>query len=62
MNSLNWIIDRLKERSTWLGLTALLTSFGVSLKPELAEAIITAGLGLTGLIAVVTKDKLPPRT
>ena len=61
MNALNWIIDRLKERSTWLGLTALLTSFGVSLKPELAEAIITTGLGFAGLIGVLTKDKLPPR-
>lgn len=52
----NWLIDRAKERSTWIGLTALLTAIGVGLSPEQIEAIITAGLALAGAIATFTKD------
>lgn len=54
---MTWIRDRLLERSTWLGLVALLTALGVSITPELAEAIATAGLAVGGIIAAVTKDK-----
>ena len=52
-----WIIDRACERSTWLGLTTLLTGAGVALKPELAEAIISLGMALGGFVAVITADK-----
>lgn len=56
-NILLMVLARLKERSTWLGLTALLTSFGVVLKPEVGEAIASAGVAVAGLIAVITADK-----
>jgi hypothetical protein len=56
---LTWIIDRLKERSSWLGLTALLSAVGVVLSPEAIDSIATAGLGVAGLIAFFTKDKIP---
>ena len=52
-----WIIERLTERSTWIGFTALLSVVGVLVSPELKEAIIAAGIGIAGVIEVVTKDK-----
>lgn len=54
---LQFFIDRLKERSTWIGITAVATAAGVSFEPELQEAIIVAGLAFAGLIAAITKDK-----
>lgn len=53
---LEWILARAKERSTWLGLIALLTSVGVSLEPTAQEAIVTAGVALAGMVAVLTVD------
>ncbi len=50
-----WIIDRLKERSTWLGLTGLLTAAGIALNQEQIDQIIAAGAASGGLIAVFTK-------
>ena len=54
---LKFITDRLKERSTLAGLTAVLTAVGLALTPEQAEAIITAGLAISGAIFAFTKDK-----
>ena len=57
MKILQMILERAKERSTWLGLVAVLTACGVAVKPELTEALASAGVALAGLIAVVTADK-----
>jgi len=54
---MKFLIDRLKERSTWLGLTTLLTALGVALNPELKESIAVAGVSVGGLIAALTQDK-----
>ena len=50
-----YIFDRLREPSTWRGITLLLTAIGVPVAPALAEAIVSTGLAVTGLIGVVTK-------
>lgn len=52
-----YLLERLKEPSTWRGLTALLTAVGVALSPEQINAIISAGLALMGVFGVFTKDK-----
>lgn len=52
-----FFFNRLKEPSTWRGLTLLATIAGVSLSPEQKEAIITAGVALTALIGVFAPDK-----
>jgi hypothetical protein len=52
-----WLIERLKEPSTWRGLVAILTGLGVTLQPNQAEAIIAAGLALVGLIEVFRREK-----
>jgi len=57
MKVIKWAADRLKEASTWRGLTMLLTALGISVKPDLMEQIIVAGTGVAGLIGIVTKDK-----
>ena len=50
-----YILDRAKEPSTWRGLVLFLTAVGVPVAPELQTAIVSAGLGIAGLIGVVTK-------
>ena len=54
---MKYILDRLKEPSSWRGLVMIATAFGVSVNPELIEAIIAAGTGLAGVIGFVFKDK-----
>jgi hypothetical protein len=49
--------ERLKEPSTWRGMVLICTAFGVPIAPQLAEAIITIGLALSGGIGVLTSDK-----
>ena len=55
---MKYILDRLKEPSSWRGLVMIATAFGVSVNPELLTAIITVGTGLAGIIGFVFKDKV----
>lgn len=57
---LQFVIDRLKERSTWLGLTGLLTAVGVALNPDQIEAIVALGGAIGAAVAIFTKDKTTP--
>jgi len=52
----SYILARAKEPSTWRGLVLLLTAVGVPVAPAMAEAIISAGLAVAGLIGVVAPD------
>jgi hypothetical protein len=52
-----WLLDRLGERSTWIGLTGFLTATGVSLEPEIGDAIGALGIALASLIAMLTRDR-----
>ena len=52
-----YILNRLTERSTWLGIIALATACGATIEAAIAEQIIAAGMAVAGLIGVVTKDK-----
>lgn len=47
-----YILNRLKEKSTWLGIGSVLTSMGFVLKPEQWQAVMAFGMGVPGLIAV----------
>lgn len=51
-----YLLARAKESSTWRGAILFLTAVGVPIAPQLAEAIVTAGLGLAGLIGILTPD------
>lgn len=51
-----YLIDRMREPSTWRGLTLLLTAIGVPLAPGVADAVIALGLAVAGFIGAVTPD------
>lgn len=53
----SYFLARAKEPSTWRGLFLMLTAVGIPVAPQLAEAIVTAGLGVVGLIGVIAPDK-----
>ena len=53
----DYILARLKERSTWLSIVTLVTVAGVTLSPEQQEAIVTAGAAIAAAIGVFTADK-----
>jgi hypothetical protein len=52
----SYIFDRLKEPSTWRGITLLLTALGIPFAPGVADLVISAGLAVTGLIGALTPD------
>lgn len=52
-----YLIDRMREPSTWRGLTLLLTAIGVPLAPGVADAVIALGLAVAGLIGAVVPDR-----
>jgi len=53
---MRYLLNRLNEPSTWRGLIMILTALGLNISPELSEAILAGGVGLTGIIGAVTKD------
>lgn len=54
-----FLIERLKEPSTWRGIILLITACGVPVAPAMAEQIITIGIAATGLVGIFTPDKAP---
>jgi hypothetical protein len=55
----HFLLARLSEPSTYKGATLALTGLGVYVKPELAAAITSIGLGVAGLIGVLAADPAP---
>ncbi len=53
---MKYILNRLKERSTWLGLISLGAAFGITLEPALIEYIAAAGMAVAGIVGVFTSD------
>lgn len=47
----------LNEPSTWRGLVSILTACGIGISPDQMQAIIVAGLAVSGAIGVFVKDK-----
>lgn len=52
-----YVIERLKESSTWRGLVLIVTVAGAQISPELQNAIVLLGLGMAGLISAALPDK-----
>ena len=53
-----WILNRAKERSTWMGLFSLAGAVGWAVTPDHKELIITAAVAVVAAIAAMTRDKL----
>ena len=56
---MNWILNRLKENSTWRGLILLATIAGAHWSPQQQESIITFGLSAIALINVFRNSTTP---
>jgi hypothetical protein len=54
---MKYIINRLKEPSTWSGLGMLAVSLGLGVPPGTLEAIASIGVGVAGLAAVLLREK-----
>lgn len=52
----NYLVSRAKERSTWIGLTAVLSGLGLFISPAHIEVIASLGVAVAGAIAAMTKD------
>lgn len=57
----DYIIDRLKEASTWRSILGLLVMFGIALDPDKKEALIQFGTSLFLLLGIILKDNLGQR-
>lgn len=57
---LKFLLARLSEASTYKGIALALTGLGLYITPELAAAITSIGLGVTGLIGILTADPVAP--
>ncbi len=57
---LNWLKNKLKarfkERSTWAGLITILSVFGVTIRPDIQDNIISIATAVVGIIFTVTAD------
>ena len=54
---MGYIINRLKEPSTWSGLGMLAVSLGLGIPPGVMEAITQVGVGVAGLAAVFLRER-----
>ena len=54
---LTWLLDRAKERSTWMGLFSLAGAVGLAFTPEHKEIIIGAAVAVVAAVAAMTRDK-----
>ena len=55
--SADYVLARLREPSTWVGIGSFLTGVGVAVAPELWQQITAVGLSVGGFLAVVVKEK-----
>lgn len=61
----NYLLNRLAEKSTWLGIGSALTGIGVTINPDQWQAIMGIGMILPGLISAflparVTENNVKP--
>lgn len=54
-----FVVARLSEASTYKGAILAATGLGVYVRPEIAAAVTSIGLGVAGLIGVLFPDAAP---
>jgi hypothetical protein len=57
MKIVEFITSRLKEKSTWAGLTTIAALVGINIDPEQFSAIGTAVIAIIGAIEVFRREK-----
>lgn len=53
----DYLLQRLKEPSTWRGIIYMITAAGIPIAPALADSIIAVGLAVAGLIGALAPGK-----
>ena len=54
---LKYVMERLKEASTWRGLVMLGMAAGLKIDPALADQIIMAGAAVAGAVGALVPDR-----
>jgi hypothetical protein len=57
VGSMDYLVSRLKEKSTYSGLLALLSAVGLAIDPEQFSAIAAAVMALVGVFEVFRREK-----
>jgi hypothetical protein len=52
-----FILNRLKEKSTWVGIFSVVLAAGAAVSPELQEAISNAGIYVVSAVVILLKEK-----
>lgn len=53
---MRYLLERLKEPSTWRGLCMGAAALGASWSPDHQQAIVTIGVGAAGLLGTILPD------
>ena len=56
----NWLKSRLKEPSTYQGVTAIAGAIGVTVQPDMYESIAALMVAIIGVIQTIKKEKPEP--
>ena len=56
LEALRYLLDRMKEASTWRGVVLVATAIGATLTPAQQDAIVAGGLALAGLVGAFAPD------
>lgn len=51
-----YLLERMREPSTWRGLVLVITSCGIAIRPEKIEAITFIGLFAAWMLGAATQD------
>lgn len=53
---LTYLLNRLKEPSSWRGIVLAVVAAGVALKPDQIETVVSVGLAVAGAIGAFVPD------
>ena len=53
----NWLVDKLREPSTYVGLGSFFTAIGWQIAPEIWDKIAVVCMGLGGLLGAVISER-----
>lgn len=51
-----FLLDRIREPSTWRGLVWVMTAIGITLSPDQIDAIVAVGMACAGLIGAFSAE------
>jgi hypothetical protein len=54
---MKYMYELIKQPSTWRGVVAIFTAFGIYFNPEQIEAIVSSGLAISGVIGAFFSDR-----